>query len=64
MWFQEEHKNQGGFMYVRDRIALALGKKLEEVNYGGRPPSSSPSTGSKVIHSTEYNDMMAVAMKL
>ncbi|KOX76981.1 2-oxoglutarate dehydrogenase, mitochondrial [Melipona quadrifasciata] len=64
MWFQEEHKNQGAYAYVRDRIALALGKKLEEVTYGGRPPSASPATGSKVIHSTEYKDIMAAAMKL
>ncbi|XP_043526658.1 2-oxoglutarate dehydrogenase, mitochondrial-like isoform X2 [Frieseomelitta varia] len=64
MWFQEEHKNQGAYTYVRDRIALALGKKLEEVTYGGRPPSASPATGSKVIHSTEYKDMMAAALKL
>ncbi|XP_050585584.1 2-oxoglutarate dehydrogenase, mitochondrial-like isoform X2 [Bombus affinis] len=62
MWFQEEHKNQGGYTYVRDRIALALGKKLEEIIYGGRPPSAAPATGSKMIYTKEYNDMMADAM--
>lgn len=62
MWFQEEHKNQGGYTYVRDRIALALRKKLEEIIYGGRPPSAAPATGSKLIYTKEYNDMMADAM--
>nr|XP_003700147.1 PREDICTED: 2-oxoglutarate dehydrogenase, mitochondrial-like [Megachile rotundata] len=64
MWLQEEHKNQGPFSYVRDRVALALGIRIEDVVYGGRPPSASPATGSKVIHKKEYDDMIAVALKL
>lgn len=64
MWLQEEHKNQGPYLYVRDRIALALGIRLEDLAYGGRPPSSSPATGSKVIHRNEYNDMIMMALKL
>ncbi|XP_043789946.1 2-oxoglutarate dehydrogenase, mitochondrial-like isoform X4 [Apis laboriosa] len=64
MWLQEEHKNQGPYLYVRDRIALALGIRLEDLAYGGRPPSSSPATGSKVIHRNEYNDMITMALKL
>ena len=64
MWLQEEHKNQGAYYYVRDRIALALGMRLEDIAYGGRPASAAPSTGSKIIHLKELNDMMAMAMKL
>ncbi|OAD56071.1 2-oxoglutarate dehydrogenase, mitochondrial [Eufriesea mexicana] len=64
MWLQEEHKNQGAYTYVRDRIALALGKRLEDIQYVGRSPSSAPATGSKVIHMNEYNEYMATAMKL
>lgn len=64
MWLQEEHKNQGAYSYVRDRIALALGIRLEDIAYGGRPPSSAPATGSKVIHKKEYDDMIAIALKL
>lgn len=64
VWLQEEHKNQGPYNYVRDRIALALGLRLEDVTYGGRAPSAAPSTGSKMIYSTEYNDMMSTVMKL
>ncbi|XP_034184565.1 2-oxoglutarate dehydrogenase, mitochondrial isoform X3 [Osmia lignaria lignaria] len=64
MWLQEEHKNQGPYSYVRDRIALALGIRLEDIAYGGRPPSAAPATGSKVIHKKEYDDMIAAALKL
>ncbi|XP_018398395.1 PREDICTED: 2-oxoglutarate dehydrogenase, mitochondrial-like [Cyphomyrmex costatus] len=64
MWLQEEHRNQGTYYYVRDRIALALGISLEDVKYGGRPSSSSPATGSKIIYKNEYNNMMTTAMKL
>lgn len=64
MWLQEEHRNQGAYCYVRDRIALALGISLDDVKYGGRPASSAPATGSKIIYKNEYNNMMTTAMKL
>ena len=64
MWLQEEHKNQGAYHYVRDRIALALGISLEKLQYGGRPSSASPATGSKVIHKNEYQDMLEAAMRI
>ncbi|XP_067217401.1 2-oxoglutarate dehydrogenase complex component E1-like isoform X2 [Linepithema humile] len=64
VWLQEEHKNQGAYYYVRDRIALALGIPLEEVKYGGRLASAAPATGSKIIHKNEYYNMMTTAMSL
>ncbi|XP_011693118.1 PREDICTED: 2-oxoglutarate dehydrogenase, mitochondrial-like isoform X1 [Wasmannia auropunctata] len=64
MWLQEEHKNQGAYSYVRDRIALALGIPLENVKYGGRPASAAPATGSKIIYKDEHYNMLANAMKL
>ncbi|KYN32337.1 2-oxoglutarate dehydrogenase, mitochondrial [Trachymyrmex septentrionalis] len=64
MWLQEEHRNQGAYYYVRDRIALALGISLEDVKYGGRLASSAPATGSKIIYKNEYHNMMTTAMKL
>ncbi|XP_012284760.1 2-oxoglutarate dehydrogenase, mitochondrial [Orussus abietinus] len=64
MWLQEEHKNQGAYSYVRDRLALALDLPLEEIKYGGRPPSAAPSTGSKMIHVAEIEEMMSMAMTL
>lgn len=64
MWLQEEHKNQGAYQYVRDRIAFAVGVPVEEVEYGGRPTSASPATGSKVIYEQQYRDMLDAAMNL
>jgi len=64
MWVQEEHKNQGAYGYVRDRIALALGIPLEEIKYGGRSTSSSPATASRIIYKNEYDNMMTTAMKI
>ncbi|KAL2720928.1 hypothetical protein V1478_009974 [Vespula squamosa] len=64
MWFQEEHKNQGSYYYVRERLALALRIRLEEINYGGRIPSASPATGIKTIYAAEFQNMMETAMLL
>ncbi|XP_035734474.1 2-oxoglutarate dehydrogenase, mitochondrial-like [Vespa mandarinia] len=64
MWFQEEHKNQGPYYYIRDRLALALRLRLEEISYGGRPPSAASATGNKNIYATEFQDMMKMAMHL
>lgn len=64
MWIQEEHKNQGAYYYVRDRLALALDLPLEKIKYGGRPVSAAPATGSKVINNEEKNEMMEMAMKI
>ncbi|KAM0731430.1 2-oxoglutarate dehydrogenase complex component E1 [Formica fusca] len=64
MWLQEEHRNQGAYYYVRDRIALTLGISLEDVMYGGRLASAAPATGSKIIHKNEYDSMMAMAMSI
>ncbi|XP_014471222.1 PREDICTED: 2-oxoglutarate dehydrogenase, mitochondrial-like [Dinoponera quadriceps] len=64
MWLQEDHKNQGAYYYVRDRIALALGIPLESVKYAGRPTSAAPATGSKIIYKNEYEEMLAMALSL
>ncbi|XP_029155229.1 2-oxoglutarate dehydrogenase, mitochondrial-like isoform X2 [Nylanderia fulva] len=64
MWVQEEHRNQGAYYYVRDRIALTLRIPLEDVKYGGRLASAAPATGSKIIHKNEYDSMMTMAMSL
>ncbi|XP_015172854.1 PREDICTED: 2-oxoglutarate dehydrogenase, mitochondrial-like [Polistes dominula] len=64
MWFQEEHKNQGPYYYTRDRLALALRLRVEEIKYGGRAPSASPATGNKPIYVAEFQSMMKIAMNL
>jgi 2-oxoglutarate dehydrogenase complex dehydrogenase (E1) component-like enzyme len=64
MWVQEEHMNQGGYHYVRDRIAFALKIPIEEVKYGGRSSSASSATGSKIIFDNEKQNLLATAMDL
>ncbi|XP_044021317.1 2-oxoglutarate dehydrogenase, mitochondrial-like [Aphidius gifuensis] len=64
MWLQEEHKNQGAYHYVRDRLSMALCLPLEEITYGGRPVSAAPATGSKVINKEEKQEMIEMAMKI
>ncbi|XP_011501639.1 PREDICTED: 2-oxoglutarate dehydrogenase, mitochondrial-like [Ceratosolen solmsi marchali] len=64
MWVQEEHMNQGGYHYVRDRIAFALKIPLDNVEYAGRASSSSPATGSKIIFDNETRSLLDAAMKL
>ena len=64
MWLQEEHRNQGEFHSVRERIAFALDINLDDVDYGGRSESSSPATGNKIIYDKEYKKMIEDAMRL
>lgn len=64
MWLQEEHKNQGAYYYVRDRLSMALCLPLEDITYGGRPVSAAPATGSKVINKEEKEEMIEMAMKI
>ncbi|EDV50186.2 2-oxoglutarate dehydrogenase, mitochondrial isoform X2 [Drosophila erecta] len=61
LWVQEEHKNMGAWSYVQPRFDTALLKNENEsrcVSYHGRPPSSSPATGNKVQHYTEYKALI------
>lgn len=61
-WIQEEHRNQGAYSYIRDRLALALDLPLEEIRYCGRLPSAAPATGSKMTHQNEHQEIMTQAM--
>lgn len=55
-WFQEEHKNQGAFNFVNDRISnLSKGIRL---NYIGRPESELPATGSGSLHKRELDALV------
>ncbi|XP_043650817.1 2-oxoglutarate dehydrogenase, mitochondrial isoform X2 [Drosophila teissieri] len=61
LWAQEEHKNNGGWFYVQPRFDTALLKNEKEsrcISYRGRPPSSSPATGNKVQHYSEYKALI------
>lgn len=61
LWAQEEHKNQGAWPYVQARFDTTILNKKDEtrcITYHGRPPNSASSTGNKVQHYNEYNDII------
>ncbi|ELU17896.1 hypothetical protein CAPTEDRAFT_171283 [Capitella teleta] len=49
IWAQEEHKNMGGWSYVKPRFETAIRKEgsNRHVNYAGRHVSASTATGNK-----------------
>lgn len=57
VWLQEEPRNNGAFLFVRDKLE-ALGIT---VRYIGRAESASPATGSGKIHKMEQARLMAEA---
>lgn len=56
-WLQEEPRNNGAFLYVRDKMAT-LGLSLR---YIGRAESASPATGSQKIHKMEQSQLVSAA---
>ncbi|OWR47555.1 2-oxoglutarate dehydrogenase [Danaus plexippus plexippus] len=51
---QEEHKNQGPWTFVRNRLENLFGKKVECIS---RPPSAASATGIKWIHAKELKEL-------
>ncbi|XP_075970043.1 2-oxoglutarate dehydrogenase, mitochondrial-like [Anticarsia gemmatalis] len=51
---QEEHKNQGPWVFCRPRLENLLGKKVECIS---RPPSAASATGIKWIHAKELKEL-------
>lgn len=66
IWFQEEHKNMGPWVYVEPRINVMLselnsqkkGFKGETVNYVGRKVSASPAAGTQKMHKQEQKEIL------
>ena len=59
LWCQEEHKNMGGWGYVRPRIETATGKRAR---YTGRATAASTATGFKYTHINELHSFLADAL--
>lgn len=57
VWLQEESRNNGAFLYVKDQ----LGKLNYPVRFIGRAESSSPATGSPKIHKMQQNSILEAA---
>ncbi|XP_066260739.1 2-oxoglutarate dehydrogenase complex component E1 isoform X5 [Euwallacea similis] len=62
-WAQEEHKNQGGWTYVRPRFETTLAGQ-RDVIYIGRPVAASTATGSKAQHLKELKNLLDDATRL
>lgn len=60
VWAQEEHKNMGGWTYVKPRMETCIRKEGSErpVNYVGRYTSSATATGNKFTHIMENSQLM------
>lgn len=65
VWCQEEPKNAGGWLYVRDRILTATRKMNGEVRrpaYVGRRTMASPAEGYGNVHTREQNKIISTAL--
>lgn len=65
-WVQEEHKNQGYWSFIGPQFECAL-KHLnsdKELKYIGRGVSASTATGSKHVHTFEFNKLIEEALSI
>ncbi|MBY0308943.1 MAG: 2-oxoglutarate dehydrogenase E1 component, partial [Phycisphaerales bacterium] len=59
VWFQEEPRNNGAYLFLEDIFRTRLGLKLDFI---GRPASPTPSGGSKKLHDSEQADLLVQAL--
>ncbi len=59
VWVQEEPRNMGAFLFMRDMVQHQLGIDLA---YIGRPASASPAVGSKHMHKHEQEEILEQAV--
>jgi 2-oxoglutarate dehydrogenase E1 component len=53
VWVQEEPRNQGAYLFVRDRLEPLLAQSRRVLRYAGRPEAAATSTGSAKRHAQE-----------
>ncbi|XP_013182328.1 PREDICTED: 2-oxoglutarate dehydrogenase, mitochondrial-like [Papilio xuthus] len=58
---QEEHRNQGPWLYCKVRMENLFGKKIECI---ARPPSSASATGIKWLHQKELKALKEAIIKI
>lgn len=65
VWSQEEHQNQGGYLYCRQRIEWLMKKAglKGTCGYLGRPPSSASACGSLKRHKEEEAAIKTLLLK-
>lgn len=63
-WAQEEHRNQGAWSYIKERLELLrekLGKEDPLVRYVGRKIAASTAVGSAKTHRQQLEELLADA---
>ncbi|XP_028038162.1 2-oxoglutarate dehydrogenase, mitochondrial-like [Bombyx mandarina] len=58
---QEEHKNQGPWLFAKVRLENLFGKKIECIS---RPPSAASATGIKWMHAKELKELKEKIIKI
>jgi len=61
VWTQEEPENQGAWLFVRDRLAPALGPR-QHLRYAGRPNMAAPSGGDYHRHLERQKQLVELAL--
>jgi 2-oxoglutarate dehydrogenase E1 component len=62
-WVQEEPKNRGAWVYMRDWLEQML-PDAAVLTYVGRDTASSPATGSYKVHEVEEKELVSQALDL
>ena len=63
VWCQEEPRNMGAFLFVRDRMQPLLDPTRRALRYAGRPEAASTATGSGARHKQEQAAVIADAFQ-
>lgn len=60
VWVQEEPRNMGAYLFIRDKLEalLAKDKSRRTLNYAGRPEAASTATGSAKRHAQEQTALI------
>jgi 2-oxoglutarate dehydrogenase E1 component len=61
VWAQEEPRNQGAWLFIRDRLEPLLPKSLR-LEYVGRNESPSPAAGHMKVHIKEHEKLVSDAI--
>lgn len=64
-WAQEEHRNQGAWGYVKERLELLMEshKRQGGIRYIGRKISGSTAVGSLNTHKIQLNELLEDAFR-
>lgn len=61
-WVQEEPKNMGAWLYLREYMTPSLEKLNKKIEYIGRPNAAATATGLYIIHSREQQQIIEAAL--